>query len=102
MPVRELQERMDSAEFAEWVAFYRTNPFGYERTDLNAAVVAMTIANTSRDKKTAAFKVDEFMPEFDRPEPQRQTAEQMQSILGMHTNARKVKVIDGNNRNTAG
>lgn len=45
MTVAELQERMTSAEFAEWVALYSIEPFGDDRADLRAGVVASTMAN---------------------------------------------------------
>lgn len=56
---------MSSREFAEWMAFYKMEPFGEERADLRAAIVACTIANVNRAKGKRAFKVDDFMPRFE-------------------------------------
>jgi len=64
----------------EWIAFHSLEPWGEERADLRAAIVASTIANVNRAKGQPAFKVADFMPEFDRA-ARRQTPEQMQMIL---------------------
>ena len=55
---------MSSREFAEWAAFYRLEPFGEERADLRAGIVAATMANTVRDPKQRSkpFTPQEFMP----------------------------------------
>lgn len=62
--VRELQERIDAREFMEWAAYYQTDPWGGERGDLQAAIVASTIANVHRDPKKPAFKLDNFLLKF--------------------------------------
>lgn len=61
-------------ELAYWIAFYLVNPFGPERGDLQAGIIASTFANAN-SKKT--FTPDDFMPDFDR-KPKQQTMEQMQ------------------------
>jgi hypothetical protein len=57
---------MSSREFAEWIAYYRLEPFGETRADLRAAIVACTIANANRNpkKQRRPFKPADFMPEF--------------------------------------
>jgi hypothetical protein len=47
MPVGELLARMPEREFLEWMAFYRIEPWGDERADLRAGVIASTVANVS-------------------------------------------------------
>lgn len=52
------------------MAFYQLEPFGPERGDLQAAIVASTVANASRDtkKRRNPFEPSEFMPKFgERP-----------------------------------
>lgn len=70
MSVREAQQRVSSREFAEWMAYYRLEPFGELRHDLQSAIIASVIANVNRNPKKHAkpFKVDEFMPDFGTPE----------------------------------
>ncbi len=42
-----------------------------ERQDLQAAIIACTIANANRDpkKQRKPFKLEDFMPKFDRSKP---------------------------------
>ena len=43
-------------------------PFGDERADLQAGIVASTIANVNRGKNTSAYKPEDFMP-YSKREP---------------------------------
>jgi len=69
MPVRELQKRMDSAEFGEWVARERLEPSEPYRSDLRNAYLCCTVANVVRSamgsKKGRAFQVGEFLLKFE-------------------------------------
>lgn len=68
-----LQEQLTSHEFSEWQAYYRLEPFGDERADLRAGIVASTVANAHRDRKRRArpFEAREFLPHFETErEPQ--------------------------------
>jgi hypothetical protein len=75
--------RMDSAELTEWIAFYELEPFGYEIGMLGHAITASTVANFSmaREKGAKAYKVEEFMPKFDR----KQTPDEMINLAAMYT-----------------
>lgn len=66
MPVRELLARTDSRELAEWMAYAQLEPFGEEREDLRAGIVASTIANANRDpkKRKKPFAPEDFIPDF--------------------------------------
>lgn len=62
--------RMDLREFNQWAAYYSLEPFGMERHDLNAGVVASTIANVM-SSKGRRFQPADFMPRFgNRPRSQ--------------------------------
>lgn len=62
MSVREAQERIDSREFAEWVAYYKIDPFGNKRGDMQAGIIAASNVNLwSKGKVSPA----DFMPEFE-------------------------------------
>lgn len=63
--------RIDSRELAEWMAFYRIDPWGGQRTDIGAAVVASTVANVNRGKGRS-FTPSDFMPRFGRKAVQSQ------------------------------
>jgi hypothetical protein len=61
---------MSSRLLSEWMVFAQLEPFGEERADLRAGIVASTIANANRDPKqqSKAFTAREFMPQFDQVE----------------------------------
>jgi len=80
MTVTDLLRRMDSAELTEWMAFYSVEPFGDARGDIQAAIVAATMANCWRGKDKTPYKLSEFLPKFDPPK--QQTADDMKKILG--------------------
>ena len=63
--VRELQLRMTAREFVEWGVYYQLDPWGGERGDLQAAIVASTVANCNRTKGRA-YKLTDFMLKFGR------------------------------------
>lgn len=62
--MREAQARVDSQEFAGWLAYWTLEPWGEERADLRAAIVACVIANAFRGKGKRRFKPQDFMPKF--------------------------------------
>ena len=66
MPVGQLLASISSRELTEWQAFYQLEPFGEERDDLRAGIVASTVANTARDPKQhrEPFLPRDFMPRF--------------------------------------
>lgn len=67
--VAELEAHMSAAEFDEWRAFYRLEPFGEWRADHRAGLIAATMFNMNRGKDTEARSVLDFMPLIERPEP---------------------------------
>jgi len=73
--------RCDSREFAEWRAFYELEPWGDDRADLRAGIVASTIANVNRGKGQKAFNPGDFMPEFDKPVRKKQTPAEMAAVM---------------------
>lgn len=66
------------------MAYAGLEPFGEERADLRAGIVASTVANAARDPKVQRdpFTPQEFMPKFEK-EPTEQTPEQMLAIVEM-------------------
>lgn len=78
MSVRELLAKVDSRELAEWMAYYTLDPFGSVRTDLNAGVIAATVANAHKGKSGRPFQPADFMPFVEKEE---QTEDEMKAIL---------------------
>jgi len=52
---------MPSSELTEWLAYYKLEPFGAERDNYHAAMIASLLANSNRRKNTPAIPVSEFM-----------------------------------------
>ncbi|MGC9260919.1 MAG: phage tail assembly protein T [Phycisphaerae bacterium] len=65
MTVRRMLSEMDSRELTEWIAFHSLEPIGYARGDVQAAIVAHTIACAGG----ANVGLDDFIPDWgDKPE----------------------------------
>jgi hypothetical protein len=70
-------QRIDSKEIGEWIAFNSLEPIAY-RGDLQAGIIASTIANAHRGRDGQPFQPIDFMPLLDKPE---QTEDEMKAIL---------------------
>ena len=66
MTVSELLSRVSSHELTEWQAYYGLEPFGEDRADLRAGIVASTVANVFRKSGTSPYKAQDFMPRFEK------------------------------------
>ena len=55
---------MDSYDIAEAMAYDRISPIGPERADINAGIIASTIANCNRSKNSKTFKVSDFTADY--------------------------------------
>jgi hypothetical protein len=73
MSVRRAQREIDSAEFTEWSAFDRIEPFGPERADLRAGIIAAQIAAFGGRREVTP---GDFMPDFGRS--RRQSPEEIE------------------------
>lgn len=60
--MNECQKYISSAEFAEWMAYYHLEPFGFHANFLQAGIIASTIANANRKKGAKPFKPNDFIP----------------------------------------
>lgn len=61
---------MSSSELSEWIAYEKvTGPLGAERGDIQAAIIATTVANVNAGKGRKA-KVKDFIPQWDRERKQ--------------------------------
>lgn len=64
MTVADLDSRLGSAELTEWMAFEKiTGPLGRRRHDIQAAIIAATVANANRGKGKK-FEVRDFLPPY--------------------------------------
>jgi hypothetical protein len=63
------------------MAFYHMDPWGEERADLRAGIIASVIANVNRGRRsTRRFKPADFMPQFTRTRPRQETGEMIRNI----------------------
>lgn len=67
---------MSSAEFSEWLEFYKLEPFGRDAAFEGHALVTATIVNRSLGKNEKPAQVDDFMPKL--PDPPQSTSQMMQ------------------------
>lgn len=86
-----LLRELTSWQISEWLAYYQIEPFGEERADLRAGIVASVTANANRDadKRPEPYSPADFMPRFDREdeEPEGQSVEEQIAIMQMFTMA---------------
>ena len=54
-------DSINAPQFFSWIALNNVDPYGGERADLNAAIVAATVAQTASKKRV---KVSDFMPDW--------------------------------------
>jgi hypothetical protein len=88
MTVARLDREMGSAELTEWMAYARIEPFGEDRADLRAAIVAKTVADVSRRKGHAGYRIERFLAVRDGEAERRGSAESlMRALAGMGKNA---------------
>ncbi|GEM_PF-787934 len=87
---------ISARELAEWEAYYRVEPWGEERADLRAGIIAATEANVHRDakKRRKAFTPEEFMPRF-TAQGKKQTPEQTRAFAQMMAAAGYGRFTDG-------
>ena len=50
------------------MAFAQLEPYGSDAQYLGHAITASTVANANRGKNTKAYKVSDFMPQFEKHE----------------------------------
>ncbi len=63
MSVREAMKKIDDEELKYWMAFNRTNPFSYERFDVLAGMIAMSIQQPHL-KEGATVKISDYIPDW--------------------------------------
>jgi len=68
MSVAKAQEEISSKEFGEWQAYEAIDPGDPERSDLRAALISCTVANSMKGKKGRPFQVKDFLLKFETAE----------------------------------
>jgi len=98
MSVRQCQEAVDSEEFTEWLAYDRIDPIGEKRSDVRAAMVALTVARAAAGKKGRRLKLEHFMLDYDaRGKVKHMSARAMYNLARAFTQQHG-KIVDGDGR----
>lgn len=87
MTVGELLSRISSRELSEWMEYAKLEPFGEERADLRAGIVAATVANAHRKRGARALRPADFMPRWEAEQGRPQTPEEQIGLAAMITAA---------------
>ena len=85
-------DSIPSDMLTEWIAYFRIDPFGEERADLRAGIIASTVANAFRSRGRSARPAD-FMPRFEPKRKQsmadmRKVWESFCEVASKHGNSR--------------
>jgi hypothetical protein len=78
MSVADCQERISSAEYTDWVAYYNIEPFGPKRDDLRGAQICAVLANINKGRRSKKYKTTDFLFNFKPPE---KTIDEMKQII---------------------
>jgi hypothetical protein len=70
MTVRELLQRIDSAELTEWFVFDKLEPFGDPRADLRNGILTAAVINYGFSRPETVVKPIDFMPFRPKHRPQ--------------------------------
>lgn len=90
--VSELEATMPSSEMTEWLAYYKLEPFGQERDNWHAALIASILANINRRKNAPATPISEFMY---KDRDSRKQAETQGFLAGLKALAKPKKATHG-------
>ncbi len=82
MGVKEAQQKIDSREFSEWIAYDRISPIGDDRWDIVAAIVA-DAAHTAFGGESNPEKFLKLMGWNDRPMGPEEMARILEGKLGI-------------------
>ena len=91
MSVKQAQREIDAREFAEWIAFFRLEPYGAEINDMQFASIKMMIAAAASGKKQ---KLSDHL--LVKPPSKRQSREYMMSQFEAFKNAHNA-ALEGTN-----
>lgn len=72
---------MSAQEFADWQFYAQIEPFGEDRADFRAGVIASTFYNMNRGKNAEALKPSDFMHFAEKPERAPATAADVHAKL---------------------
>lgn len=60
-----------------------TGPLGADRGDVQAGMIAQTVANVNRPKGKAAYKLTDFIPKWDRTPRRRKVKQSLEEMVAV-------------------
>lgn len=90
-----MADGMTISQLRGWLAYYECEPWGEERADLRAGIVAATVGNVHRGKGRVLSPSD-FMPRFG--EPRKQTQAEAHAIFAAFAAAHNARQASGDGR----
>jgi hypothetical protein len=91
MTVAELNRRMSSREFGEWMEFYKSEPFGPVRDNLHSGQITAMLYNVNRRKGARAMSAADFLLMSERERMQRTTKKTLAAVKALAQPKRKKK-----------
>ena len=88
MTVSEMLRRMSSSEFSEWKAYYGRHPWGEEREDMRAGMIAAPLLSCWSKR---SFKPSEWVMDFTNDDEVVQDSDNMRAMLEGLTKSMKGK-----------
>jgi len=80
---------MSSSDVAEWIAYNRIEPFGEERADLRAGMIASPLINIQLKKGATPTKPSQWL--LDTGPPEDMDPEDMKQVLKSYTASRRAR-----------
>jgi hypothetical protein len=89
MSVRQMLAQIDSAELAEWAAYYQIEPFGDAAADQRHGIATSVLANVNRDakRKPDPYRWTDFVPHH----PANQVADEGELLSDPEAQSRLIK-----------
>lgn len=91
IPIRRLQNEIDSKDLALYMAYDSVDPFGDKRYDLGVGMICNTLARVFGNKRS---KLSDFILDYKKVEKVRKTDKQIFNIFKMATRISGGKVIE--------
>lgn len=88
---------MGSDEFEEWKVLYAQEPWGTLIEDARTARILTMLANINRGPKQAPFKEQQFMPQYQKPQWRKRSADDLWQSLKFMTRMAGGDVIERQN-----
>ena len=83
LDVDRMLRQLTPKQLREWGAYYELEPFDHTPAKYHAALICQTMANIHRGKNQTAYKLGQFLLEFDATseKPKEQTVQEKLNVM---------------------